>query len=98
MGRLNASYTGIGEMLKSPEMLAAMQTLARNGQAFAVADAATYVDTGHYSSSFESSAEVKGDRAHGILRNTDDAALQIEYGTSDTPVRRTLRRAMDSMK
>lgn len=87
---------GIGEMLRSPEMVAEM--LRRAEKARTLAEVIAPRHTGHYSTSFTASAVKRGgihhDRACGILRNTDLAALQIEFGTKDTPAHRTMITAM----
>jgi len=49
--------------------------------------------TGHYAESFEVRIDRRKDRTVAVVRNTDDGALSIEYGTSDTPAHRTLRTA-----
>lgn len=94
----NASYTGIGEMLKSPEMQAAMLR-----KAVKVRDRAAEiapVDTGAYKASLEASSgiEADGKRAYGRVTANVPYAFQVEYGTHDTPRHRTLGRALDAVK
>jgi hypothetical protein len=89
---------GIGEMLRSPMMVAEM--LRRAQQAKAVAEVIAPRRTGKYAKSFRASAVKRGgihkDRACGRLTNRDPAAYQIEVGTKDTPAHRTMITAMFS--
>lgn len=80
-----ANYEGIGEMLNSPFMREAMVVRAEAIRTAAEADAATYSDSGEFARSFapiESGTHggVHKDRAYAIVRNTDPAALSIEFG------------------
>lgn len=98
--RFRASYTGIGRMLRSEPMLAAM--LARAEQVKARAEAIAPVDTGEYARSFSVEGTRAGgahhDRAVAAVRSDDPAAFAIEVGTEDTPAHRTLRKALDAAR
>jgi len=102
MGRYNADYKGIGEMLVSPEMQAAMKTLAEKVKARAEETAPfdPKGKDGHYKDSFSADSGVrhsKTSRAYGRVTNDDPAAFFIEYGTRDTPKHRTLGKAIDAL-
>jgi hypothetical protein len=99
------SFKGLGELLKSPEMVAEMVAAAERAKAFAEAIAPR--ETGEYASRFSVAATRDGgskhDRAAAYLINDDPASLSIEYGTGEpngsrTPKHRTLGRAIDAMR
>ncbi len=102
--RYRASYKGIGEMLRSPEMQAHMRGRAEKVKAAAAAAAPRR--TGTYASSFEVSSGVRESgrtrRAYGRVTNTDPKARWLEYGTGPgenglrTPRFRTLGKALDA--
>lgn len=78
-------YHGFEEILVGPEVAGVLDTEVKGIQAVAEADAATFAVTGHYAGSFESRVEVqpviKGDpRSIGIVVNTADYSLGVEYG------------------
>lgn len=91
-----ASYAGIGEMLRSPEMQAEMRR--RAAKVKAAAEAAAPVETGDYKGSFHLSSGARGgirrDRAYGRVTNTAGHAIYVEYGTSAQPAHHTLRNAL----
>jgi hypothetical protein len=100
MATFNASYRGIGEMLKSPEIEAEM--VRRAEKVKAQAEATAPVDTGQYKASFSvrssRSGGAKHDRASAVVENSDDAAFFVEYGASHTPRYRTLGKALDAAR
>lgn len=99
MAPFKPSYKGIGEMLVMPGMVTDMGARAARAEAKAVAEAPK--DTGEYASRFGSEAGIRTEhskRAFGRVFNTDDAALQIEEGTSKTPAHHTLLRSIDGMR
>ena len=105
MGDFNASYEGIGQMLKSPEMQAAMHALAEKvaARAEAIAPFDPHDPDGeHYKDAFEVSSGVrhgsKTERAYGRVTNTDKAAVFVEFGTKNNPRHRTLGRALDALR
>jgi len=91
MARFNPSYVGLGELLASPEMQAAMHEKAAK-----IADAARAispvgpVDDGektHYVDSFTVSSGVREEptrRAYGRVENDSDHAAAVEYGNGRT--------------
>lgn len=97
-----ASYTGIGEMLRSPEMQSAMRQLAEKvkarGEANApVGDPSEDPHAGRYKASFYISTGVqqrKTSRAYAEVGNTAPEALTVEYGTTDTDAHHTLLNAL----
>lgn len=99
MARYRASYTGIGEMLRSRMMQREMYN--RANKVMAVAEAIAPVgdgpDAGEYKSSFEVESGVRqGERAYGRVTNTSEHALWVELGTSDTPRHRVLGKALEA--
>lgn len=99
MATYSPSFKGLAELLKSPEMVAAMESIAQRGKAYAESIAPR--DTGEYASRFSVASSRSGgvhhDRAVAYLINDDPASLSIEYGTSDTPKHRTLGRTIDAL-
>jgi HK97 gp10 family phage protein len=95
--RFRPNRKGIGQMLRSPQMEAAMRARAQRIKEKAQADAP--VDSGTYAASFEvdSTREggVHGDRAEARVINTAPHAVAVEFGTSTTPAHRTLGRAAE---
>jgi hypothetical protein len=100
MATFRASYSGIGEMLRSPEVEAEM--VRRAEKVKAQAEATAPVDSGEYASNFEVSSSKRGgskkDRASATISNGVDHAFAVEYGASHTPRYRTLGRALDAAK
>lgn len=103
MTGFDPSYAGIGELLKSPEMVAAMVAKAELVKAEAEATApfdAKAKDGTHYRDAFAVSARRDGgyehDRAEAIISNDDAAALWVELGSKHNPAHHTLGRALDA--
>lgn len=97
--QFNASYPGIGDMLKSPEMQAEMMRRAEKVKARAEATAPydpTSKDGTHYRDSFAVVATPREDRAQASVVNTDAAAFYIEWGSKTVNKYRTLGRALDA--
>lgn len=99
------AYAAFGRHVLNAEwMVEHMHTRAEAGKAFAVGIAPfdpADTDGQHYVDAFEVEAHAHGgvhhDRAVGILRNTDQAALAVEYGNVNTPEHAILRKALDAM-
>lgn len=107
MAEYTGNFRGIGEMLRSPGMIADMGRRAEQMRAAAVA--ASPVDTGLYVASFETSSGVDDGRAYGQLANTatwvtpstglvTGYAVDVEFGSveRDLPEYAPLRRSMDA--
>ncbi|WP_329521160.1 HK97 gp10 family phage protein [Spirillospora sp. NBC_01491] len=94
--RFRASFSGIGKMIRSPQMQAAMRSRAEKVAALAAATAP--IDSGEYKSSFKVTSGARGgvrrDRAYGRVTNTAPHAVYVEFGTSKVPAHHTLRRAL----
>jgi hypothetical protein len=92
-------YDGIGDMLRAPFMVAEMRRRAEAGLQVAVAVAPRA--TGEYVASLGVRSGItqgrRTRRAFGRLESTDDKALNLEYGTENTPAFRTLGKALDAM-
>lgn len=98
MSRFDASYDGIGELLRSDFIGAALFTrgAAVRGTAEATAPYDASSET-HFRDAFHvAEPEVQFDRMVVTVYNDDDAAVQIELGTSDTPAHMTLTKALDA--
>jgi len=93
------SFRGLAELLKSPEMVTAMEEFAQAGKDLAETIAPR--ETGEYASRFSVASSRSGgvhhDRAVAYLINDDPASLSIEYGTLDTPKHRTLGRVIGAL-
>jgi hypothetical protein len=108
--RYKHNYKAFGDaVLRSPAMVAEMRARAERVKSAAEADAAGYVDTGEYLSSFDASASVakrpnSTARAVGVVSNVSEHAFMVEFGTQrvtkngtvTTPARHTLSRALDA--
>jgi hypothetical protein len=93
MGKFKANYRGIGQMLKThPTVIGGVVREA--GRIATVATVTAPRRSGHYAESFEVSVKRRKDRTIAKVTNTDDAALSIEFGTSDTPAHYTLTSAL----
>lgn len=96
--RFRASFSGIGRMIRSPEMQAEMRRRAEKVKR--AAEATAPVDSGEYKSSFQVTSGARGgvrkDRAYGRVTNSVPHAFYVEYGTSKTPAHHTLRRALSA--
>lgn len=102
-----ANYEGIGEMLCSDYMVAAMERRAYRGGEYAVAVAPvdeTGDHPGRYKDSFVAGADVpegrKTRRAVGFLVNTSPEAPYVEHGNGTAKYQgdHVLARALDVMK
>jgi hypothetical protein len=101
VSHFNASFDGIGEMLRSQMIGDAMFTRgeAVRGTAEATAPYDPKAAT-HFRDSFhtEGPRVPEGrDRMAVTVVNDDTAAVQIELGTSKTPAHRTLTKALDAV-
>lgn len=101
MSSYNASFSGIGELLRAEFIGAALYTKAQAVRGMAEATAPYEPSsTTHFRDAFHvKPPEVAdgGDRVSVTVYNDDDAAVQIELGTSSTPAHRTLTRALDAV-
>jgi hypothetical protein len=90
--RYTASYSGLGELMKGPEMQAVMQQVAEKAMGFAIDISPER--TGEYKSSFEVTVSAaggpKGDRAEAQLMNTSDHAVNVEWQDNYHVLGRTL--------
>lgn len=92
--RYTASYSGLRELMKGPEMQALVREVAEKGKAFA--EGISPEKTGEYKSSFEvtvtSSGGVNppGARAEAQLANTSDHAVNVEWQDNFHVLGRTL--------
>lgn len=101
MGDFQASYRGIGELLRSAEMEAEMVRRAEKVKAAAEAIAPydpDSTDGTHYKDAFRVESTRRGglhqDRAAASVVNDDDAAFFIEFGNRNIPRKRVLGNAM----
>lgn len=100
MTHLDISYTGVGELLRSEMLGAALFTRAQAVRG--VAEATAPYDAKnktHFRDSFhvtEPEMPEGHDRVVVTVYNDDDAAVHIELGTSDTPAHHTLTKALDA--
>lgn len=95
--RFRGDYKGVGKILRSKQMQAAMESRADRVKARCVADAPR--DTGNYASSFRVATGVRTGgkpRAESKVINGDPAAPYVEWGTSRTPRYRVMGRAAGS--
>lgn len=100
MSDFEASFSGIGEMLRSDFIGAALYTKAQAVRAMAEAtapydshNATHFRDSFHVTEPFVPAGR---DRVVVQVFNDDSAAVQIELGTSHTPAHRTLTKALDA--
>lgn len=105
--KFRVSYSGIGQMIRSPGMEKEMGRRARmikdRAQATApVGDPSTDPHSGRYHDSFRvetgRDGGFKKDRAYGRVINDAPEAFYIEYGTSRIEARHTLLNAAQSAK
>jgi outer membrane receptor for Fe3+-dicitrate len=100
-----ASYKGIGQMLTSSEMQAAMRQLAEKVKARAEANApvgnpSEDPHAGRYKSSFYTTTGVqhrKTSRAYAEIGNTAPEALFVEYGDSGNGAAHVLLDALSAV-
>jgi len=91
--RYQPDFRGLGTVMTSREMAAAMEGFARKGQAFA--ESIAPVETGDYKSRFRTSSATRGtgrraDRAVGYLHNDSDHATLVEFANGDRVLGRTV--------
>ena len=110
MGRFNPSYTGLGELLVSPEMVAAMRAKADKIKAAAEVTSPvgplTDAERAHYRDSWSVDAGVRGEpsrRAYARVENSSDHAAAVEFGNGRTRRKTiephyTLTRAVDAAR
>lgn len=105
--KFRASFSGIGEMIRSPEMEKEMARRARRikdrAEATApVGDPSTDPHSGRYRDSFRVESGRNGgfkkDRAYGRVLNDAPEAFYVEYGTSKIEARHTLLNAAQAAK
>jgi hypothetical protein len=81
--RYQADYKGTGQLMRSPEMLAVLEQVARRGESIARSLAASHVVTGDYEASFIITTSRRGgdrkDRAEARLLNTSGHAVDVEW-------------------
>jgi hypothetical protein len=100
MTRYDASYEGIGELLRADFIQAEMRRRAEKVMALAEATAPDYTPYGvGYKYEFEVTSGIKTSkagtkRAYGRVTNHSDHAIWVEYGGQNTPAHRTLGRAL----
>lgn len=101
----NPSYTGLGELLVSPEMQAAMREKAQKAADYAEAMSPVGPEgdphRGEYRASWEVESGVREEpsrRAYGRVTNTTDYAASVEFGNSHMDGQYVLTRAIDAMR
>lgn len=103
---ISFSYTGIGEMLRSVEMVREMSRRAEKVRDEAIRNApvGTRRDrhSGRYKASFHlettTHGGVKGDRAAAYVYNDAPEAIFVEFGTSRQVGRHILRDALNAAR
>lgn len=105
--RFNASYRGIGELLRSPELEAEMRSRADKikDRAELIAPVGKPPDDKHpgrYKASFNVSTSRRGgdkqDRAEARVTNDAPEAFYVEFGSKKTPRYHTLLIATEAAK
>ncbi|MEU0493491.1 HK97 gp10 family phage protein [Nocardiopsis sp. NPDC006139] len=95
--KFNPDIDGIGRILASPQMQAAMAERARALQARAEALAAEHRRSGQYMNAFSISSTARGgvkhDRAEATLRNNAPHATLVEWGGEHMDAQRIMGRA-----
>lgn len=100
--KFRGNYSGIGEMIRSLEMVRAMEHLAEEIKTEAkatapVGDPKRDRHSGRYRASFSVSSGPNGgykkNRAYGRVTNNAPEAFYVEYGTSKIPPRHILLNA-----
>lgn len=99
MARVEPSYQGIGDVMRSPGVRRAVTRAADRiaDEAQRIARAEAY-DTGDYADSIHVEVDSSGRRPRARVVASDYKALWIEFGTVDTPKVRTLGRAVEQSK
>lgn len=94
MVRYQKSYSGLGELMNSPEMAEVMRQVAEKGKAYAEGIAPVGIPPedehpGNYRDSFEVNVQshggLRGDRAAAQIINTSDYAAALEWGNGSFP-------------
>jgi hypothetical protein len=104
MSTFQASYSGIGEMLRSEFMQAAMRARAEKVLVLAIATAPVYEQgphPGRYKAAFHVESGVqhhKTSRAYARVSNDAPEALYVEFGTRNNPAHHTLTKALDAAR
>lgn len=92
--RYTASYSGLRQVMNSPEMQAVMRQVAEKGADYArgiapVGDPRIDRHSGDYAASFEVSVQANGgfhgDRAEARITNTAEYAAAVEWGDGAFP-------------
>lgn len=99
--RFRQNYGGVGKMLRSPQMRAAMVTRAEKLKARMEAMSPRL--TGNYGSSFQVTSGLQrgpggGKRAWAKVVNTSPHAAYVEWGGRNTPRYRVMGRASGSQR
>lgn len=100
MTTFRASYSGIGELLRSDFMQAEMRRRAEKVKALAESTAPDAPPYGvGYKYQFEVTSGIKTSkrgtkRAYGRVTNHSEHAIWVEFGGENTPAHRTLGRAL----
>ena len=82
----------LGALMASDLVQDGLTEVAETGRA--IAEATAPVETGHYRSRFRVEHTAGGVQ----IVNDDEAALAIEFGTSDTPAHLTVSRMIDQLE
>lgn len=104
MAHYNASYAGIGEMLRSPAMIAAMAAKAEKVKARCEETAPVYEEgphPGRYKGAFSVESGVqdhKTSRAVGRVVNDSPEARWVEWGTEHNEAHHTMAAALEAAK
>lgn len=105
MSAFNPSYAGLGELLVSPEMQAAMHEFAKKGKDAAVATSPVGPPSdphrGEYRDAWETDSGIQDGptrRAYGEVSNPVDYAASIEFGNGRMEGQYVLTRAIDMMR
>jgi hypothetical protein len=105
MVSFNPSYTGLGELLVSPEMQAAMRQLAEKGRTAAEAISpvgpASDPHRGEYKAAWGVESGIREERtrrAYGRITNSKDYAASVEFGNSHQQGQYVLTRAIDMIR
>jgi hypothetical protein len=106
MSSFKANYRGIGEMLSSPQMQAAMHSkaekIATAAEAMAPVGPVNDPHRGDYKAGFEVSSGVRSTpsrRAYGRVENNVPHAASVEFGNAKgSPAQHVLGRALDAAK
>lgn len=105
MSGFNPSYKGLGELLVSPEMQAAMRQLAEKGKDAAVAISPVGPPSDPHRGAFKEAWEVDSGireeptrRAFGRITNPLDYSASVEFGNRHMQGQYVLTRAIDIIR